>query len=96
MAKKNKSTVPKTDAQVEQPLSQINPSLERLGVPVGDWSIEFSNLSYLPDPSAVAHGYASFEWLEDGNTIKAQWEKSSDDSHWEHDFDLTYTRVKRA
>ncbi len=30
---------------------------------------------------------------EDGKTIKAQWEKSSDGSTWEHDFGLTYTRV---
>jgi hypothetical protein len=28
----------------------------------------------------------------DGNTITAQWEKSSDGVRWEHDFDLTYTR----
>src|SRR5512146_760152 len=30
----------------------------------------------------------------DGNTIKARWEKSSDGQRWEHDFDLTYTRVR--
>lgn len=30
----------------------------------------------------------------DNNTITARWEKSSDGSHWEHDFALTYTRVK--
>ena len=29
----------------------------------------------------------------DGNTITAYWEKSSDGSHWEHDFNLTYTRL---
>jgi hypothetical protein len=26
-------------------------------------------------------------------TITAHWEKSFDGSHWEHDFDLTYTKV---
>ncbi|HKP51763.1 MAG TPA: hypothetical protein VJ183_03830 [Chloroflexia bacterium] len=31
---------------------------------------------------------------DDGNTITGFWEKSSDGSNWEHDFDLTYTRVK--
>jgi len=31
---------------------------------------------------------------KDGNTITGRWEKSSDGSNWEHDFDLTYTRVK--
>lgn len=31
---------------------------------------------------------------DDNNTITAYWEKSSDGSNWERDFDLTYTRVK--
>jgi hypothetical protein len=31
---------------------------------------------------------------EDGNTITARWEKSFDGATWEHDFDLTYTRVE--
>ncbi len=29
----------------------------------------------------------------DGKTIQARWEKSSDGTHWEHDFDLIYTKV---
>jgi hypothetical protein len=31
---------------------------------------------------------------EDGKTITARWEKSRDGSSWEHDFDLTYTKVR--
>lgn len=31
---------------------------------------------------------------EDGKTITARWEKSSDGSTWEHDFNLTYTKAK--
>ena len=31
---------------------------------------------------------------EDHNMITARWEKSSDGSHWEHDFDQTYTKAK--
>lgn len=31
---------------------------------------------------------------EDGNTITAHWEKSTDGKKWEHDFDMTYTRVE--
>jgi hypothetical protein len=31
---------------------------------------------------------------EDGRIITARWEQSSDDSNWEHDFALTYTRVR--
>ena len=30
---------------------------------------------------------------QDGKTITAQWEKSSDGTQWEHDFDVTYTKV---
>jgi hypothetical protein len=30
---------------------------------------------------------------DDKNTITAYWEKSSDGSNWEHDFDITYRRV---
>jgi len=31
---------------------------------------------------------------DDGQTITCRLEKSSDDVHWEHDFDLTYTKVE--
>jgi hypothetical protein len=31
---------------------------------------------------------------DDGKTIKGRWELSRDGSRWDHDFDLTYTRVK--
>jgi hypothetical protein len=148
-------------------LSKLNPALERLGIFVGDWSIETTSMSFHPDPSAVAHGHTSFKWLEggafliqqsevpnsefprglaiigpddaaetycmlyfdsrgvsriykmtlsggiwtiwrefpgfsqrflgtfsdDNNVITARWEKSSDGSDWEHDFNLTYTRL---
>jgi hypothetical protein len=30
---------------------------------------------------------------DDDNTIIARWEKSSDGTQWEHDFDLRYTRM---
>ncbi|MBO0703319.1 MAG: hypothetical protein J2P38_10330 [Candidatus Dormibacteraeota bacterium] len=30
---------------------------------------------------------------EDGNTIEGAWESATDGVHWEHDFDLTFTRV---
>jgi len=30
---------------------------------------------------------------DDGKTITARWEKSSDGSKWEHDFDVTYTKL---
>lgn len=31
---------------------------------------------------------------EDGNTITAHWDASTDGKHWERDFDLLYTRKK--
>jgi hypothetical protein len=31
---------------------------------------------------------------KDSKTITAHWEKSSDASRWEHDFDVTCTRLK--
>jgi hypothetical protein len=30
----------------------------------------------------------------DGHTITGKWEKSSDGRQWEHDFNVTYTRMK--
>jgi hypothetical protein len=30
---------------------------------------------------------------EDGRSIRAAWQKSSDGSRWEHDFDLIYSKV---
>jgi len=161
MAKKNPSTA-------SEPLPKTNPGLQGLSLLAGKWDVEFSSMSFHPDPSAVGYGHASFEWLEggvflvehseadnpevprgimiigpddaagtycmlyydsrgvsriyqmslssstwklwrnfpgfsqrfmgtisdDGRSIKASWEKSSDGSHWEHDFDLTYTKIK--
>ena len=47
----------------EQP---SNPALERLRVFVGEWNIEITSMSFLPDPSAVERGHTSFDWLEGG------------------------------
>jgi hypothetical protein len=33
------------------------------------------------------------KFSEDGNTVTASWEISSDGSTWEHDFDVTYRKV---
>ena len=33
---------------------------------------------------------------KDGNTITAKWEKSTDGAKWEHDFDVTYIRKRKA
>ena len=33
---------------------------------------------------------------KDGNTITAHWERSNSGVFWEHDFDLTYTRLEQS
>jgi hypothetical protein len=165
---KKESTKRSAKARVQQTAPETNSALERLGILIGEWDIEMSAMSFHPDPHAVAHWRASFEWWEggiflvqheqeirpdiphgtwivgpddaagtycvlhydsrgvsriyqmtlaervwkvwrdfpgfsqrfsgtfseDGNTIAAAWEKSTDGSSWEHDFDLTYTRVR--
>jgi hypothetical protein len=139
-----------------------NPALKELEVLIGDWEMELSNASFLPNPSDTVKGQISFEWAEDGaflcmqmgdnalwlisrddaqpdyivfyydarsvsriyqmsfsekkwkiwrnspnfsqryegdlsndsNIITAHWEKSSDGTTWDHDFNVTYTRMK--
>jgi len=143
-----------------------NPALKDLEVLQGEWEMELSNASFLPDPSITIKGNVSFDLLEggaflimrmgdissqgaiwlihrdesssdykvfyyddrkvsriyemsfsdnvwklwrrspnfsqrfegqistDGNKILAKWEKSSDGRRWEHDFDVTYMRVR--
>ena len=149
---------------------QHNPALNHLEVLVGDWEMELSNASFLPDPSATVKGQVSFAWVQDGaflmmrmgdqppspptaiwlisrdestpnytvlyydarsvsrvyemsfsesawkmwrespgfwqryegilsqdsQTITAHWEKSSDGTKWEHDFNLTYTKISSS
>jgi hypothetical protein len=36
--------------------------------------------------------YYAFIFSPDRQTLIGNWEKSSDGSTWEHDFDLTYTK----
>ncbi len=45
-----------------------------------------------PGFSQRFHGVLS----DDRQTITTYWEKSSDGAAWEHDFDLTYTKIRQA
>ena len=157
-----------TAAQGHPQAPQPNPALKDLAVFVGEWEMELSNASFLPDPAATAKGAVFFEWVQDGaflvmrigdkasgppaarwligrdesdpdytmlyadargvsrvyemsfnagtwkiwraspgfsqrfegilsddgKTITARWERSGDGSQWEHDFNLTYRRVR--
>ncbi len=55
-----------TYAQAKTPPSQPNPALKSLEVLLGDWEMELSNASFLPDPSGTVKGLVSFEWVHDG------------------------------
>lgn len=155
-----------THAQRTLP-ARPNPALKPLEGLVGEWKMELSNASFLPQPSSTVKGSVSFEWMQDGawlmmrmgdkppsppaamwligrdestpdytvlyydsrsvsrvyrmsfsertwkmwreapgfcqryegtvsqdgKTITARWEKSSDGTTWEHDFDVKYTRL---
>jgi len=52
-------------AQDQPPLTP-NPALQSLAALAGNWEMELSNASFLPDPSATFRGSASVEWLEEG------------------------------
>jgi len=65
MAKSSPSTVHGSEAPVQQH-SLTNPALDDLTAFIGEWSIEITSMSFHPDPSAVARGHASFDWLEGG------------------------------
>src|SRR5574337_428507 len=43
-----------------------NPALKPLALLVGDWEMELSNASFLPNPSDTVTGHISAEWVEDG------------------------------
>lgn len=48
-----------------------------------------------PDVSPLAFSQRfTGTFSDDGNTIHGRWETSPDGSSWEHDFELTYTKVK--
>jgi hypothetical protein len=48
------------------------------------------------DGQAYTQHYYDFtgELSADGGTISGRWETSADGSTWEHDFDLTYRKVR--
>jgi len=50
-------------------MANINPPLEELEALIGDWDMELSNASFLPDPKTMIRGSASFEWIEDGDYL---------------------------
>ena len=64
MANRKQSTAQGSDAPVQAPHPAPNAMLERLAAFIGEWNIEITSMSFHDDPSAVAYGHASFDWLE--------------------------------
>jgi len=46
-------------------VSKPNQVLRNLEILIGEWEMELSNASFLPDPSATVRSKVVFEWLED-------------------------------
>ena len=60
-----------------------NPALKHLEVFVGDWGVELSRASFLPEPKTKIHGAASFAWVENGAfLIMYQGEKGVPQATW--------------
>ena len=60
-------------------------SLEALDPFVGEWKPDFTPLDFSQRFTGT--------FSDDGKTIAGPWEISHDGKTWEHDFDLTYTKV---
>ena len=57
--------------------SEHNPALVDLEFLSGEWDMELSNAPFLPSRDDTAHGYITFEWIEDGALlVMRQSEKS--------------------
>jgi hypothetical protein len=62
---------------------KLNPALRRLESLVGDWDMELSGASFLPDPQTSLHGPASFRWIENGAfLVMYQGEKENPQATW--------------
>lgn len=63
-----------------------NPALADLQFLAGDWDMELSEASFLPDPDAKVNGSVTFEWIEQGAALvmrmgdAASWIIGRDDS----------------
>jgi hypothetical protein len=61
-----------------------------MGFADGVWTLRRESADFSPlDFSQRFRG----TFGDDGRTITGQWESSGDGSSWDHDFDLTYTKV---
>jgi hypothetical protein len=66
------------------------PALAGLRFLTGDWTMELSGASFLPDPESVVSGPVTFDWIEDGAALamrmgdNATWIIGRDDAEQEY------------
>jgi hypothetical protein len=53
---------------MEAPIS-VNPTLATLEPLIGEWHMELSGASFLPDPDTKVPGSVVFEWIENGALV---------------------------
>ncbi len=56
----------------------IDPALKGVEMLAGEWEMELSNASFLPDPNTTIKGSVSFEWLENGDFLGMRQGKKND------------------
>ena len=77
--------------------NNINPALQVLTELIGTWEMELSNASFLPGPTEIIKGTATFEWFEGGDFLILRQGTKKKETPWAtwiigHDHDsLTYT-----
>jgi hypothetical protein len=80
--------------------SKFNPALKQLAVLVGDWEMELSNASFLPNPSDTMKGAVSFAWMAKGAFLcmrmgsNALWLISRDEA--EADYKVFYYDARKV
>ncbi|MBS1687168.1 MAG: hypothetical protein JSS96_00475 [Bacteroidetes bacterium] len=47
----------------------LNPALQNIQELEGNWKMQLSNASFLPDATTVIEGVASFEWFDGGDFL---------------------------
>jgi hypothetical protein len=63
--------------------AKLNPALKNLEGLIGNWNMELSGASFLPDPQAKIKGPASFTWIENGAfVIMYQGSKKTPQATW--------------
>ncbi|MCW3123702.1 MAG: hypothetical protein JWQ38_3194 [Flavipsychrobacter sp.] len=50
-------------------INKINPALQDFIGFIGNWEMELSNASFLPDTKTIIKGTAIFEWFEEGDFL---------------------------